>query len=64
MRDLKTLREKAGLSQPQLAAKAGTSTSTIWRAERGQPISSLNANRIARALGIDLSLIQGLAISD
>lgn len=62
MLPLKLIREKNGLSQPQLAQKAGTSVSTIWRAERGQPISRLNANRIAKALEIELSEIEGLKI--
>jgi transcriptional regulator with XRE-family HTH domain len=64
MLPLKLLREKNGLSQPQLAQKAGTSVSTIWRAERGQPINRLNANRIAKALGVDLTEIEGLKVQE
>jgi transcriptional regulator with XRE-family HTH domain len=55
---LKQLRLKSGLSQPQLAMMAGVSTSTIWRAERGQSIAKLNQHRIAQVLGVNPSEIE------
>jgi transcriptional regulator with XRE-family HTH domain len=45
-------RVSALLTQEQLAEKAGVDTSTIVRAERGEGISYLSKERIARALGL------------
>jgi len=40
-------------SVQKLAALAGVSPTTIWRAERGKPIGILAKERIAQALGVD-----------
>lgn len=51
---LRELRERAGLSQDQLAEKAGTSQVTVWRLESGtsRRIDFDLLDRLARALGV------------
>ena len=48
------LRERAGLTQAELATKAGTTQSTIWRLESGESrrIDFDLLDRLARALGV------------
>lgn len=49
--NLKRRREAAGLSQPQLAAKAGVSQQLISQIERGENLTTKKLPQIARALG-------------
>jgi transcriptional regulator with XRE-family HTH domain len=50
-------RRRAGLTQRELAARAGTSQSAIARIERGRQIPSLETlQRILRACDLDLEL--------
>lgn len=51
----KSARKKLGLTQKQVADKAGIDSNTYARIERGvQQPEFDNARRIARALGVDL----------
>lgn len=49
---LRQWRAKALLTQVQLAEQAGLNAWTVTRAEAGQPVTLLTAERIARALGV------------
>jgi transcriptional regulator with XRE-family HTH domain len=50
-------RRRAGLTQRELAARAGTSQSAIARIERGRQLPSVETlQRILRACGLDLEL--------
>jgi len=51
MATLKQLRFRSGLSLSQIARKANVATSTVSRAEQGEPIQEIKAAQIARALG-------------
>jgi transcriptional regulator with XRE-family HTH domain len=58
---LKQLRADAGLSQAQLAQKAGIHKRAVAKLEYAEREPSLEtADRIARALGISLSRFDGL----
>jgi transcriptional regulator with XRE-family HTH domain len=60
---LKEIRVRAGLTQRQLAERAGKSQSEIARIERGRQDPSLTTlHRLARAAGFDLRI--GLAPHD
>jgi transcriptional regulator with XRE-family HTH domain len=53
MRDsLSNWRTKKGLHYTELAAKAGVSTRTIKRIEKGEPTNEITLNKLAAALGI------------
>ena len=56
-RELKEIRNRKGFSRAGLAFKISISDKTIQRAEEGKRISLLNAEAIARGLGIDKSEI-------
>jgi transcriptional regulator with XRE-family HTH domain len=47
---VKQYRLDADLSLAELARRAGVDFQTVKRAETGQPIQEINANKIARAL--------------
>ena len=51
---IRDLRRKEGLSQEELAAKAGLHRAYMWEVEKGRNISVKTAYKIARALGIGL----------
>jgi len=52
---LKRLRESIGLSQRQLALKAGISNTEIWRLEKGERKPSLQTlNKLSLALNVPL----------
>src|SRR5919198_4589930 len=54
---LQEARHRAGLTQRELAARAGTSQSAIARIERGRQLPSLETlQRILRACDLDLEL--------
>lgn len=58
---LQTLRQTAGLSQAQLAAKAGMSVRSLqnWEIDRSKPkVDALLA--LAEALGVELADLAGL----
>jgi transcriptional regulator with XRE-family HTH domain len=56
------IREERGLTQQELAKKAGTSYQTIWRIETGKHAEPgiYIAKRIARALGVSLDFLVDL----
>lgn len=51
------LRKKKGLTQEQLAEKAGLHRAYFWDIEQGRNISIKTAYNIARALGVKLSYL-------
>ena len=56
-RRLRDLREAAGLSVPQLAAKAGLPRTAVWKLENGESRPFLEtAQKIASALGHSLAV--------
>lgn len=55
---LRQWRAKALLTQVQLAEQAGLNPWTVTRAEAGQPVNVLTAERIARALGVSSKDLQ------
>jgi transcriptional regulator with XRE-family HTH domain len=56
------IREERGLTQQELATKAGTSYQTIWRIENGKHAEPgiYIARQIARALGVSLDFLVDL----
>jgi transcriptional regulator with XRE-family HTH domain len=56
------IRKERGLTQQELAAKAGTSYQTIWRIENGKHAEPgiYIARGIARALGVSLDYLVNL----
>ena len=50
---VKTLREERGMSKRDLAAAAGVCPTTARNAERGTPVQSNTAFKVAAALGVD-----------
>ncbi len=50
---VKTLREERGMTKRDLAAAVGVSTTTARNAERGAPVRSKTASKVARALGVE-----------
>lgn len=53
--NIERYRKEKGLTQEELAEKAGLNRSYFWDIENGRNISIKTAYRIARALGIKLS---------
>ena len=49
---VRALREERGMSKRDLAAAAGISTTTARNAERGEPVRTKTARRVAVALGV------------
>lgn len=47
-------RADRGMTQTELAEKAGVAASTVRRAERSESISPVNVAKIAKALGISV----------
>lgn len=54
---IRNARDKQGLTQTELAAKAGVSRPTVARVELGVAISIATLERIADALGLDVGLV-------
>lgn len=52
---IKKLRKQKGLSQEELAEKAGLHRAYFWEIENGRNISIMTAYKISKALEIDLS---------
>lgn len=52
---IEELRKKKGMTQEELAEKAGLHRSYFWDIENGRNISIKTAYNIARALGVKLS---------
>jgi transcriptional regulator with XRE-family HTH domain len=62
---LRAARLRAGLSQVQLAAKAGIALATISNAERApEMLSDRTARRVARVLGVAPEQLRGCALLD
>ncbi len=47
------LREERGMTKRDLATEAGVSKKTAGNAERGAPVRSKSARKVAAALGVD-----------
>lgn len=45
-------RERRWLTQERLKARSGLTLATIQRVERGEPVSSTTAHKLAEALGV------------
>jgi transcriptional regulator with XRE-family HTH domain len=59
---VRTLRERAGLSQSELAGRAGISTSWLRRIESGAHDPSWGSmRRVARGLGVSIEELSELA---
>jgi len=59
---LKAARDRAGITQRELARRAGTSQAMVARIERGQQSPSIaTLDRLVRACGLDLSVDIGFA---
>lgn len=58
LRRLRAAREKARLSQGTLAGVAGIHLQTICNAERGLSVKVNTAEKIARALGVELEALK------
>ena len=57
---LHNLRQKKGLSRPQLSKKAGIAEKTIQRIEKEpQPSQQKTLNRLAKALGVEPGVLTG-----
>jgi len=57
-KDLKEARERALLTQQELAARSGVTVSTISRVESGQQAARISTLRkLAEALGIDAEVL-------
>jgi transcriptional regulator with XRE-family HTH domain len=56
------IREQRGLTQQELATRAGTTYQTIWRIENGKHVEPgiYIAREIARALGVSLDYLVNL----
>lgn len=52
---IERLRKQRGMTQEELAEKAGLNRSYFWDIEAGRNISVKTAYKIARALGVKLS---------
>lgn len=52
---IEELRKQKGITQEELAAKAGLHRAYFWDIENGRNISIKTAYKIARALGVTLS---------
>ena len=50
---VRALREGRGMSKRDLAAAAGVSKTTMRNAERGEPVQTETARKVARALEVD-----------
>jgi len=50
---LKAHRNRAGLTQPQLAKKAGVAARTVFSAEKGRPTRQDTKRRLLKALGME-----------
>ena len=53
LRHLGEYRRDAGLTQAELAERAGFSTLTVLRAENGRPVNTVTLAKLADALGVD-----------
>lgn len=57
LKRIKELRKAAGLSQEQLAARAGLTHVTVGNAENGNRVTITTATKLAKALGVPLASI-------
>lgn len=53
MQTVRELRQAAGLSQAELAVKAGVGVQTIYRIEKGKPAHILIKQSICKALNVE-----------
>jgi len=52
---IRQVRESLGLSQVEVAAKAGVSLTTVFKVESGQHVTHRTKCKIARALGVPIN---------
>ena len=60
---IKELRERKGWTQAELAMHADVSFPTISRTENGHPVSKTSIRHICKALGVDVSQVEGVTIA-
>lgn len=60
--NLKERRERAVLSQRDLAKRAGLTQATIVAAEQGKPVRISTARKLARALGVPPAELWGIPV--
>lgn len=53
---IRKARDKQGLTQVELAAKAGVSRPTVARVEAGDDVSTATLEKVAAALGLAIEL--------
>jgi transcriptional regulator with XRE-family HTH domain len=58
VRYLQNWRADRGLTQKELADKAGVAASTVRRAERGETINVVSVAKLAKALGISVMALR------
>jgi transcriptional regulator with XRE-family HTH domain len=51
--ELRRLRERAGLTQRELAEEAGVAMNTVWNAEAGYPVRGSTLRKLARVLIVE-----------
>lgn len=54
---IEKLRKEQGMTQEELAEKAGLHRAYFWDIENGRNVSIKTAYKIARALGVSLSML-------
>lgn len=64
MPTIRELRKQKRWSQTRLAQEASLSITTISKLERGEPVQLSTATLAALALGVKLSQVEGVNISD
>jgi len=57
---IRAIREREGISQMQLATRAGVSLPVISRMETGKPVQSISFRVVCQALGVDPDAVTGV----
>jgi DNA-binding XRE family transcriptional regulator len=61
---IRQLRENAGLTMTELAAKAQVSVQTLYRIESGKPVGRIYVVRVCKALGVRPDEVSGLNVKE
>lgn len=62
MPTVKQLRTKWGMSQQELATKAGLGITTVGRMEAGKPVQKSSVTLVAHVLGVKPETITGVVV--